>query len=420
MTVTSIPETSTLTSDIVLSARNITVEYGGERPTRAVRNVSLDLRRGEVLGIAGESGCGKSTLAFALTRLLRPPATMINGSVHFYGADGGDPVDVIGLDSTALRHFRWDKISMVFQSAMNSLNPVTSLRKQFSDIFEAHRPEMSSDERDARSRGLLEMVGIDPHRLKGFPHELSGGMRQRVGIAMALALNPEVVVMDEPTTALDVVVQRDILEEINALRQQLGFSIIFITHDLPLLVEISDRLVVMYAGEIVERAPSEWVGQSPTHPYTLALQESCPDLLGERRELRGIAGIPPDLRERIDGCSFRPRCSYAFGPCSTVHPELIPPQAQAVEAPNLVIRTPRDAASPKVVDEKTSLRQSPTDLPILGGDWRVACHLHNRELNPEGPPLELASYMHYESGSLPSQQSMPNVVPPLEEPGDVQ
>jgi peptide/nickel transport system ATP-binding protein len=419
MTVTSTPETSTPTNDIVLSARNITVEYGGERPTRAVRNVSLDLRRGEVLGIAGESGCGKSTLAFALTRLLRPPATMINGSVHFYGADGSEPVDVIGLDSTALRHFRWDKISMVFQSAMNSLNPVTSLRKQFSDIFEAHRPEMSSDERDERSRGLLEMVGIDPHRLRGFPHELSGGMRQRVGIAMALALNPEVVVMDEPTTALDVVVQRDILEEINALRQQLGFSIIFITHDLPLLVEISDRLIVMYAGEIVERAPSEWVGQSPAHPYTLALQESCPDLLGERRELRGIAGVPPDLRERIEGCSFRPRCSYAFGPCSTVHPELIPPQAHLIEAPTLVTRAPRDTAT-TTVDKKTSLRQSPADLPILGGDWRVACHLHNRELNPDGPPLELASSTHGESDAPSSQQSTPNVVPPLEVPGDVQ
>jgi peptide/nickel transport system ATP-binding protein len=257
-------------NDVVLSARNVTVEYGGERPTRAVRNVSLDLRRGEVLGIAGESGCGKSTLAFALTRLLRPPGTMIQGSVFFHGLDGSDPVDVIGLDAASLRHFRWNKLSMVFQSAMNSLNPVTSLRRQFSDIFEAHVPEMSSDERDERSRGLLEMVGIDPKRLKGFPHELSGGMRQRVGIAMALALNPEIVVMDEPTTALDVVVQRDILDEINALRKELGFSIIFITHDLPMLVEISDRLIVMYAGEIVERAPSEWVGQSPAHPYTRA------------------------------------------------------------------------------------------------------------------------------------------------------
>jgi peptide/nickel transport system ATP-binding protein len=410
-------ETPTSASDVVLSARNVTVEYGGDRPTRAVRNVSLDLRRGEVLGIAGESGCGKSTLAFALTRLLRPPATMINGSVHFYGSDGSDPVDIIGLEPTALRHFRWDKISMVFQSAMNSLNPVTSLRKQFSDIFEAHRPEMSSDQRDERSRELLEMVGIDPRRLKGFPHELSGGMRQRVGIAMALALNPEVVVMDEPTTALDVVVQRDILDEINALRQQLGFSIIFITHDLPLLVEISDRLIVMYAGEIVERAPSEWVGQSPAHPYTLALQESCPDLLGERRELRGIPGIPPDLRERIEGCSFRPRCAYAFGPCSTVRPELIPPQAKVVEAPTLVSRSPHDAATPLAVDEKSSLRQSPTDLPILGGDWRVACHLHNRELNPEGPPLELASSTHYVSNAQFSPNS-PNVAPEYEAPGE--
>jgi peptide/nickel transport system ATP-binding protein len=392
-------------NDVVLSARNVTVEYGGERPTRAVRNVSLDLRRGEVLGIAGESGCGKSTLAFALTRLLRPPATMIHGSVHFYGADGSEPVDVSGLDASSLRRFRWDKVSMVFQSAMNSLNPVTSLRRQFSDIFEAHVPEMSSDERDERSRGLLEMVGIDPKRLKGFPHELSGGMRQRVGIAMALALNPEVVVMDEPTTALDVVVQRDILEEINELRRELGFSIIFITHDLPMLVEISDRLIVMYAGEIVERAPSEWVGQAPAHPYTLALQESCPDLLGERKELRGIPGVPPDLRTRIEGCSFRPRCPYAFGPCSTVHPELISPFAQSVNDQSVIAPMVLDTNPPSPLGEESSLRQSPVALPSTG-DWRVACHLHNPELASGGPPPELAGVGRHQSDPGPPRDSV--------------
>lgn len=391
-------------NDVVLSARNVTVEYGGERPTRAVRNVSLDLRRGEVLGIAGESGCGKSTLAFALTRLLRPPGTMIQGSVFFHGLDGSDPVDVIGLDAASLRHFRWNKLSMVFQSAMNSLNPVTSLRRQFSDIFEAHVPEMSSDERDERSRGLLEMVGIDPKRLKGFPHELSGGMRQRVGIAMALALNPEIVVMDEPTTALDVVVQRDILDEINALRKELGFSIIFITHDLPMLVEISDRLIVMYAGEIVERAPSEWVGQSPAHPYTLALQDSCPDLFGERKELRGIPGIPPDLRERIEGCSFAPRCPYEFGPCSTVHPELIAPVAQAVNVPSVAPTMVLDANPILTVGEESSLRQSAATSPTTG-DWRVACHLHDRELTPGGPPPELAGAGREQFATEPPRES---------------
>jgi oligopeptide/dipeptide ABC transporter ATP-binding protein len=258
------------------------------------------------------------------------------------------------------------------------------------------------------------MVGIDPKRLKGYPHELSGGMRQRVGIAMALALNPEIVVMDEPTTALDVVVQRDILDEINGLRKELGFSIIFITHDLPMLVEISDRLIVMYAGEIVERAPSEWVGQSPAHPYTLALQDSCPDLLGERKELRGIAGVPPDLRERIEGCSFRPRCPYAFGPCATVHPELIPPFAVPVE-----FTTVRDMSATVSVEEKSSLRQSPVITPTAG-DWRVACHLHARELNPEGPPHELAGATRSGSGATTSQESGYNLASPPGSAGEGQ
>ena len=248
----------------VLVASHVSVEYGGEVPTRAVRDVSIELYRGEMLGIAGESGCGKSTLAYALTRLLRPPAVMTEGQVLFYGRDGAGPVDIMALEPEALRRFRWTVVSMVFQSAMNSLNPVTSLRRQFSDIFEAHVPGMDRDAQDHKSRELLEMVGIDPSRLNGFPHELSGGMRQRVGIAMALALQPEIVIMDEPTTALDVVVQREILLEIARLRRELGFSVIFITHDLPMLVDLSDRLAVMYAGEIVERAPpSGWEDGRP-------------------------------------------------------------------------------------------------------------------------------------------------------------
>ena len=207
-----------------------------------------------MLGIAGESGCGKSTLAYALTRMLKPPALQTSGSITFFPADGR-PVDMMALGGEELRQFRWNKIAMVFQSAMNALNPVTSLARQFDDIFEAHRPQMDRGARQARARELLEMVGIDPARISGFAHELSGGMRQRVMIAMALALEPEIVIMDEPTTALDVVVQREILDEIERLREELGFSVIFITHDLSLLLEVSDRLAVMYAGEVIERAP---------------------------------------------------------------------------------------------------------------------------------------------------------------------
>jgi peptide/nickel transport system ATP-binding protein len=306
-----------------LRVADVSVEYAARRPTRAVRNVSFELRRGEVLGVAGESGCGKSTLAYAIARLLRPPAQLTGGSITFFAADG-QPVDLMALTADQLRQFRWAKVAMVFQSAMNALNPVTTIGKQFSDIFAAHRPDMPSASRARRTHELLEMVGIDPQRAHGFPHELSGGMRQRVGIAMALALEPELVIMDEPTTALDVVVQREILDEIERLREELGFSVIFITHDLSLLLEISDRLAVMYAGQIVEYAPTEPISAAPAHPYTQGLLGSFPDMRGERRELHGIPGSPPDLRADSAGCPFAPRCRFAFEPCHTTPPPLLP------------------------------------------------------------------------------------------------
>ncbi|HSZ42035.1 MAG TPA: ABC transporter ATP-binding protein [Trebonia sp.] len=308
-------------NDIILRAEHVSVEYAGARPTRAVREVSFELRRGEVLGIAGESGSGKSTLAYALAKLLRPPAGLSGGAVTFTSADGAAH-DMAGLDGRDLRSFRWNKVSMVFQSAMNALNPVTSIGRQFGDIFTAHAPEMDAAARDRRARELLAKVGIDPDRVRSFPHELSGGMRQRVVIAMALALEPELVIMDEPTTALDVVVQREILDEIERLREELGFTVIFITHDMSLLLEVSDRLAVMYAGQFVEYAPAERVATDPKHPYTQGLLGSFPDMRGQRRELRGIPGSPPDLREDFAGCPFAPRCPAAFGPCTTVPPVL--------------------------------------------------------------------------------------------------
>ena len=351
-----------MSGDIVLRAEHISVEYAGPRPTRAVRDVTIELRRGEVLGIAGESGCGKSTLAYVLARMLKPPAYLTGGSITFFPA-GGAPVDVLALHGEDLRQFRWNKIAMVFQSAMNALNPVTSLARQFTDIFAAHRPELDTRARRQRARDLLDMVGIDPARVSSFPHELSGGMRQRVMIAMALALQPEIIIMDEPTTALDVVVQREILDEIERLREQLGFSVIFITHDLSLLLEISDRLAVMYAAEVVERAPAELVTQAPAHPYTLGLLRSFPDMRSARRELRGVPGIPPDLRNDFPGCPFEPRCEFRFGPCRTAHPALRPPAGRGPAG--------RAAADPQL------------------SDWRVACHLHDPRHRPGGPPAGL-------------------------------
>jgi peptide/nickel transport system ATP-binding protein len=305
-----------------LRAENVSVDYEGRRPTHAVRGVSFELRRGEVLGIAGESGCGKSTLAYALARLLRPPARLTGGSIQFTGADG-TTTDLATVGAEELRRLRWSRISMVFQSAMNALNPVTSIGRQFGDIFAAHRPEMDKAARISRARELLELVSIDPERVRSFPHELSGGMRQRVVIAMALALSPELVIMDEPTTALDVVVQQEILDEVDRLREELGFSVIFITHDLSLLLEISDQLAIMYAGQFVEYAPGEAVTSAAVHPYTQGLLGSFPDMRGERRALHGVPGTPPDLRQEFTGCPFLPRCGQSItGVCETVTPPL--------------------------------------------------------------------------------------------------
>lgn len=265
----------------VLTAHDISIEYQLDPPVKAVRNVSLTLNRGEILGLAGESGCGKTTLAYGINQLLKPPALRTSGEITFHDRNGGD-INVASLSGESLRAFRWDKVSMVFQGAMNSLNPVTSVRKQLFDVFTTHRPEMSKKEKLTRSRELLELVGVDPARLDSFAHELSGGMRQRVMIAMALALNPQVMIMDEPTTALDVVVQRGILREIMRLREQFNFAVIFITHDLPLLLEISDRIAIMLQGQIVEINTSENIFENPQHAYTRRLLDSFPSLTGDR------------------------------------------------------------------------------------------------------------------------------------------
>jgi ABC-type dipeptide/oligopeptide/nickel transport system ATPase component/ABC-type dipeptide/oligopeptide/nickel transport system permease subunit len=261
--------------DAVLTVRNLNVVYQAATPVHAVKDVSLTLRRGEILGLAGESGCGKTTLAYAINRLHRPPAEVTSGSVRF------ENVDVLALGPEELREFRWVKLSMVFQGAMNSLNPVTPIRAQLQDVLRTHRPDMSVVDRNARCAEVLRLVGVDPARLGAYPHELSGGMRQRVMIAMALLLDPQVMIMDEPTTALDVLVQREILNEIKRLRDELGFAVVFITHDLPLLLELSDRIAVMRDGEVVEHATAEDIYLRPRHPYTRQLLASFPSLTGE-------------------------------------------------------------------------------------------------------------------------------------------
>ncbi|MEH0986099.1 ABC transporter ATP-binding protein [Micromonospora sp. CPCC 205556] len=312
-------------SEPVLEIRKLRVDYGlGDEAVHAVRDVDLTLHRGEVLGLAGESGSGKSTLAYGLTRLLPPPGVISGGEVIYHPADG-PPVDVLALTPAQLRAFRWAETSIVFQGAMNSLNPVHRVSTQLIDVIRAHEPRTTPAARLARARDLLRLVGIAADRLDSYPHQLSGGMRQRVMIAMALALEPQVVIMDEPTTALDVVMQRQILGQLAELRERLGFAVLFITHDLSLLVEFSDRIAIMYGGRIIEEAPAGQLYRHALHPYTDGLLHSFPALRGPRRELTGIPGSPPDLRAMPTGCAFHPRCPRAFDPCDSRLPPLGPP-----------------------------------------------------------------------------------------------
>ncbi|MBW4077061.1 MAG: ABC transporter ATP-binding protein [Acidobacteria bacterium] len=317
-------------SDLVLEVKDFSVDYGwGERAVRAVRNVDLDVHRSQVLGIAGESGSGKSTLVYAVTRLLRSPAVISGGDARlFLDADkntGSDvrTVDLMRASERELRSIRWSQISIVLQSALNALNPVLRISAEFDEVLKTHRRDMNRHQRRARAVELLELVGLNEDRLARFPHELSGGQRQRIMIALALALDPQLVIMDEPTTALDVVTQREIISELRDLRARFGFAMVFITHDLALLVEIADEIAVMYAGTIVERAPAASLHDAPRHPYTLGLLNSSPPLHGKHHELVGIPGSPPDLAQSLVGCSFRARCPFALERCASETPPLV-------------------------------------------------------------------------------------------------
>jgi peptide/nickel transport system ATP-binding protein len=316
VSVVTAPTGGRIGTETLLELEDVSVDYSlPDRRVRAVDGVSLAIGAGEIVGLAGESGCGKTTAANAILRILKPPAEVSSGRILFKGEN------LLDLQGDQLRRFRWRHVSLVFQSAMDVLNPVMRVGDQFVDMYKAHDRVRRADAL-ARAGDLLELVGIDRGRVRSYPHQLSGGMRQRVVIAMALALEPELIVMDEPTTALDVVVQREILQELEVLKRKLGFAVLFITHDLSLLVEIADSIAVMYAGRLVEQAAAEALYQAPRHPYTLGLLNSFPALHGPRRQMTGIPGSPPDLRALPDGCVFHPRCPYVMNRCITQSPPL--------------------------------------------------------------------------------------------------
>ncbi|HKG57860.1 MAG TPA: ABC transporter ATP-binding protein, partial [Candidatus Limnocylindrales bacterium] len=282
---------------------------------RAVDGVSFRLNDGEALGLAGESGCGKTTTALSLVRLLPANGRIKGGKVELFG------IDLVPKSEHALRRYRWREISIVFQGAMNALNPVRRVRDQIAEPIEVR---LGQSQRSARAKAdeLLELVGIPKRRGMAYPHELSGGMRQRAMIAMALACDPAVVIGDEPTTALDVMVQAQILQLLEQLRRDLGLSLILITHDLSVIAETCDRVLVMYAGRVAEEGPVGRVFTAPRHPYTQKLLSSFPNIRADRRTLDVIPGQPPDLRDPPPGCRFAPRCPFAMDVCR----EVVPPE----------------------------------------------------------------------------------------------
>jgi len=294
-----------------------TYYFTSEGVVKAVDNVSLNLERGESLGLAGESGCGKSTFGYSILRLVPPPGRIVGGKILFDGKD------ILRLDEESFRkEYRWKRISMVFQGAMNALNPVRRIGDQIVEAILAHDENATEEEAYERAGDLLELVGIERVRLRTYPHELSGGMKQRVVIAMALALNPDLLIADEPTTALDVVVQAQILNLLKELKNKLKMSLILITHDLSVIAEIADKVAIMYAGKIVEWGTSEQIFENPQHPYTRGLISSIPRLRG-KKSLFWIPGQPPDLINPPPGCRFHPRCPYVMDRCRREEPPMI-------------------------------------------------------------------------------------------------
>jgi peptide/nickel transport system ATP-binding protein len=311
-----------LTQDPPLSLRNVHIVYQSRKgPVQAVRGVNLDLRSGESLALIGESGSGKTTLGLGIVRLLVKTASVTQGEV-IYRSDGKE-VNVLDLDKSDLREFRWQECAMVFQAALNAFNPVLRIWDQMRDTAQAHGWK---DRKEVRKRSLelLQFVQLDAERvIDAYPHELSGGMRQRVLIALSLLLDPQVLILDEPTTALDILTQRTIIELLRELKENQHFTMIFISHDLAIAAELADRIATMYAGKVIELGSADDIFYRPRHPYTLGLIRAVPKVTGGFEDLASIPGSPPDLIDLPSGCKFHPRCPLASDRCRSEEPDLI-------------------------------------------------------------------------------------------------
>ena len=306
-------------TDLLLEVKNLSMHYDTlDGNVDAVKDISFSVKSGESFGLVGESGCGKTSVAMTLLQLQPDNSVITEGSIKLDGKE------LIGLSENDLRKVRWDSISIVFQGAMNAWNPVIKIGEQIREAMREHYPENSKQENIEKIDELFKMVGLDGSISERFPHELSGGMKQRAVIALALSCDPKIIIADEPTTALDVVIQDQILNEIKKVQDLLGLSLIYISHDIAVIAEMTDKIAVMYAGSIVEMGPTKDIFENPVHAYTRALLDSTPSIRGERKKLKSLDGEPPSLIDKIDGCSFAPRCPDRETKCNpTEHMRLV-------------------------------------------------------------------------------------------------
>jgi len=315
----------------ILSVRDLSIDYRTRRgPVHAVRDVSFDIEKGETVAIIGESGSGKTTLAISLIRLSPRSARITKGQILYTNAT--ETVDIRTLPDDELRQFRWSECAMVFQAALNSFNPVINIWEQFGDTAKAHGMK-DAKKIHARAEELLDLVRLDPKRvLRAYPHELSGGTKQRGLIALSLLLQPQLIILDEPTTALDILTQRSIIDLLAGLKKTLGFSMIFISHDLSIAAELADRMITMYAGAVVERATVNDLFYRPRHPYSVGLLRAVPKVSGAMGAVESIPGSPPDLIRLPPGCTYAPRCPFVIDACREREPDLLPVDTPAHDA----------------------------------------------------------------------------------------